>query len=101
VKPIPLEHVNVTDPQAVLLRERVKRYTMQTDSCDLLMGTLIAGVSLGATQASVTHKLKRVPQGWQVVGKDAESDVWESKVRDDGCLYLTASATVTVDLWVF
>ena len=61
----------------------------------------IVEVSLSTTATSVEHKLDAVPNGFLVIGKDANADVWESAVSDKRFLYLISDTTVNVKLYIF
>ena len=68
----------------------------------LLNGVLLTGVELGSTATQVPHSLGREPQGWIIVNKNADANVWQSsKDLSKAFVTLQASADVTVDLWVF
>lgn len=63
---------------------------------------VLTGITLvqGQTNA-VPHKLGRKPYGSNVIYSNTQYDVWNVKASDNLCVYLTCSATVTVDLIVF
>jgi hypothetical protein len=58
-------------------------------------------VAVGVTEAVVEHGLGRLPVGWEVVDKDAQGDVWRSRVSTSRFLYLTASAGMNVKIRVY
>lgn len=57
--------------------------------------SLILGVTV------VNHKLGRKPQGWTVIDINGAATVYRSQPFNDLTLTLTASAGVTVSLYVF
>jgi hypothetical protein len=66
----------------------------------LLAGRAIESVALTTGATAVQHKLGRVPRGWFVTDIDAAATVrrtaWSTKT-----LTLVASASCTVNLWVY
>lgn len=67
----------------------------------IVSGVLVQSVPLSATQTLVSHGLGRMPLSFAVLAPNASATVWESGTRTATQLALTASGTVTVDLWVF
>jgi hypothetical protein len=71
----------------------------------ILNGELVQDVSLvSGTDQAVSHKLSRKPNGFIVVDKNANADVWQSTTVNnikDRVLLLRASATVKISLWIF
>jgi len=68
----------------------------------LLNGSLLAGISLSTSEKSIDHKLGKKYQGFIITKLNANAVVWASSTTDsDKFLKLTASASCTVDLWVF
>lgn len=77
-------------------------FTQQFDTNPLISGRLISDVVLGATAVNIAHKLGRELQGWIVVDKNAQQDIWRSSTAlPKTFLTLTAAGTVTASLWVF
>lgn len=71
-------------------------------SIPLLDGRLIEGLILDSVGVDVEHKLARAVRGWLIVDIDDFATVIRSASADETkLLRLTASATVTVSLWVF
>lgn len=68
-------------------------------------GVMLSGVKLTTGSVNnVEHKLGRVLQGWQVIGRDSNAQIWDSQadnVFKAKFLALNCSADVTVNLWVF
>lgn len=64
-------------------------------------GNLLEGVALSTTDTEVHHGLGRKPRGWVVVDQDADARVWRSVASTSSTLTLQASASVTINLWVF
>lgn len=72
---------------------------------EILDGVLLVGVGVTAgTPLILSHTLARTLQGWIVVGRNANAVVWDSQATNptpERTLILNASATVTLNLWVF
>lgn len=68
---------------------------------DSLYGVTLKDVAIGTSETVIAHKLGRNPQGWIIVEKNANSDVWSSSTKDGRFLYLMATAAVTVTLYVW
>lgn len=84
------------------LQERLQEFFQPIVSCPLLDGVLVTNVALNTTPTKVEHKLRRAPLGYIIVRQNANSVVYESsKDLPTSFITLTASAAVTVDLWVF
>lgn len=67
-------------------------------------GRLIGTTALGAAAVDVAHGLDRAWQGWLLVDKDAQQDVWQDTtvaVDSTKFLRLIAAGVVNVKLWVF
>lgn len=76
---------------------------------DLIKSQFLSGVFVEKTLASgtdniINHGLGVKVQGWTIVGKNANADIWESSSTNsfpDKQLLLRASATVTAKLYIF
>ncbi len=71
----------------------------------LFEGHLISGISIETgTVKVVNHKLGRKLQGYVVVLRSTESDVWDNQATNETpskTLELNTDANTTVTLWVF
>lgn len=67
-------------------------------------GILLQKVSLASGSNSINHLLQRKPIGWFITRQRSAATVYDtqdSNQRPELTLNLTASAAVTVDLYVF
>ena len=96
-----LEKINTPDELLNRIQDRLLAALNPVLKSQILDGRLVEGVVLGATQVSVAHGLDRSGVKFIVVSPQADARVWQSASADSKFLYLTASAAVTVDLWVF
>ena len=52
------------------------------------------------TTLSLSHKLNRIPLGYIVTKKSADTNIWDTAI-DDKTISLVSSVSVVIDLWVF
>jgi hypothetical protein len=67
-------------------------------------GIILQSVSLAIGTNTIKHNLNRVLQGWHLVRKRANSDIYDeqdSNQNQDKYLVLNSSAQVVVDIYVF
>ena len=87
------------------IQERIEDVFLPVSDASIIDGKLITGQELASGSTSIiSHNLGRNLKGWIVVGKNAAAHVYDSQESNsdpDKFLHLTASGTVTVDLWVF
>ena len=70
----------------------------------LLAGKILEKVALTSGSNTIRHTLGRVLKGWFIVRRRASATVYDTQDSNDTpqvTLLLTASANVTVDLYVF
>lgn len=70
----------------------------------LLDGVLLRGVALAAGSNPVAHGLGRAPVGWWPTRRSSAATLYDTQSTNAtpmATLALTASASITVDLWVF
>jgi len=69
---------------------------------DVNSGRVIEDITLSSGSVTeVGHTLGRTPQGFIVVRKDANADVWESSSPDNVSFFLTSDTSVTISIFVF
>jgi hypothetical protein len=69
-----------------------------------LNGILLKNISLSSGDNTINHKLGRNLQGWVLVRKRQSVDIYDKQDTNqmpDLTLVLNASATATIDLYVF
>lgn len=92
-------------PELTEVQRNIEEVLEPIIRANILDGLLIEDVRLTAGQDNaIPHQLTRVPQGWIIVRKNADSRVWENvtdnRIRNANLL-LQCSNDVTVSLWVF
>ena len=68
---------------------------------DFHYGLTVKDVALGVTEVSIPHRLGEIPNGWLIIDKNANEDIWSSTAKDGRFLYLTASGNVTVTIFIW
>lgn len=99
------ERVSVTDPELQSLQYRLEETLRPVTDSSIIDGRLIEDISLASgTTSKIAHKLGRKLRGWIVTGKNAAQHIYDDnsgKTDLDTYIHLTASGTVTVNIWVF
>ncbi len=96
--------VRVEDQSTNLLQDRLKQVLDVITSIPLLDGVTLRDVSLvNGTFRPQAHGLARPWRGFIVTKRTGDVRVWaQAPVADAGAfIYLQASTTATVDIWVF
>lgn len=73
----------------------------QLPKAAILDGHQIDDIELTTTTKAVPHKLGRLPRGYVVVRRNSGATFWEEDDANAINLYLQASASITVSLWVY
>ena len=95
-----LQKVQTNNPDIQQLQSQLTRVLDPLLRNILLDGTLIPDISVLTSNTMVPHNLNRPINGWIVVGKNANADIWQVS-KDTRFLTLIATAQVTCSLWVF
>lgn len=68
----------------------------------ILGGNQINDVNLVASKPlAINHLLQRMPQGWFLVDKTTNSQVWRTAPFTNTTITLEASANTTIDLYIY
>lgn len=95
----PLRKLTTDSPELNQVQEYMQQALAPVFGCPLLSGVHIETTLATGTQ-SVAHKLGRKPQGYIIVGKSANIDVWGNTFSKAN-LELQSSGAVTVKIWVY
>ena len=99
------ERVSTSDETLSRIQERIEDAFLPVSNASIIDGKIIKDVELASgTTKVLSHQLGRNLNGWIVVSKNAAQHVYDVQSSNDNLdkfLYLTASGTVTVNLWVF
>lgn len=91
-----------TAAEANRIQDHVGTLLNEVAAIPLLSGTAVNGIVLGATAVNVSHGLGRPWTNFLVTNRNANATVWASSTANAAqVLTLTASGTVTVNLWVW
>lgn len=71
-----------------------------TANSPLLNGRLVTGVAVGTIAAARNHGLGRTPQGWFIVDKTIDVNVWRT-AWDNRTITLDATSSATIAIYVF
>jgi hypothetical protein len=95
--------VQVADEALNRVQDRLKTVTDALVANLIMDGRLVTVTLTSGGFSAVSHGLARPPQGYLVVRRDANANIWDRPNSSDAFafLYLQPSATVTVTLWVF
>lgn len=98
-----LNFIGDAAPELKRLQDNVIRAVNPLSGSAVVDGVLIGPISLTTSFQPVAHKLGRQYRGWQVIRTNASATVWEDFTwnAQDATIYMRASATCTVYLWVF
>lgn len=97
-----MRHIGA-DPIVTKVQENVSQALQPLINSALSNGVLLKSVVIDG-DTDVNHKLGRAPQGWIIVRKRANVDVWDKQdtnLKPKLTLLLTSSAAVTIDLWIY
>ena len=89
------------DLTVMLMQTKWKSEIDPVISLPVLNGNLLTDIDLILGTTIVNHKLSRKPQGWFITDINGAATVYRSQPFNDKNITLTASAAVTVNLWVF
>ena len=98
------ESINTTDSDVRELQYRLSTVLRPVTKNPVLDGILLEDIVLGTSSTDVPHKLGRAARGYIPVKMNASANVYDeesSNSNKENFLKLKASASVTVNLWVF
>ena len=99
------EKIRTDDQNANRIQDKIEKFSSQFPDKAIIDGLALTSITLTAGSVNeINHQLGREIQGWIITGQNAQSDIWDSQSgnpRRERTLRLNASATVTVNLWVF
>lgn len=92
--------VQIADEKVNRMQGNVVQALNQVLKVPFMDGILLSGQSLAAGANTVNHRLQRNIQGYLILKQNAAATIFGSNYGRS-TFTLTASAAVTVDLWVF
>lgn len=94
------KRVSGATEEVAKLQTRLYEFFTQFTDNPLLNGVLLKNIELTTSNVNVNHTLGRECQGWIVINKNANADIWQTDASKS-IITLRATAAVKVDLWVF
>lgn len=76
-----------------------EEWTQQFKNNPFIVGNVLT-LSITATATAFNHGLSTTPQGWIILDKTANVDVWRT-AWDDKSITLRGSGSVSIKIWVF
>lgn len=95
-----LERIRTGDYNLEKIQQNLINFTGQFSKVQLLDGILLKGLVVN-TSLQLSHKLGRIPQGYIIVSKNANANVWNDIPFTKDFINLNSSGNVTIDMWVF
>jgi hypothetical protein len=104
--PKSFKRLEFKDKDVALLQQNCYLVFNEINHKEIIDGIVVRNVSIPTgSVVKVDHKLGRAPEGWIVIRKRANADVWDTQDANLSNksihLYLNSSADVVVDLWIF
>lgn len=92
----------VTDDRNInQLQDNVEQAITPIITSEIINGLIIKDIEvLTGTTKTIPHKLGRAPNGYAIIKRNANSQVWNGVINKKN-IELNSSANVTISLWVF
>jgi hypothetical protein len=91
--------IKVTDRELSQVQDNVAQILQPLSKNALLDGTFVT-VDLTSGSNTIAHRLQRLPLGWVITDRDTAATVYRT-AWDSANIFLTASGTVSVTLYVY
>jgi hypothetical protein len=95
-----LQRIQTDDGVLSQLQDNVQKALAPAGLSPFIGGTLLEGISLVSGSNTIPHTLKRTPTIWVLCDINSADTVYRT-AWDRTNIYLTASGTVTVSIWVY
>lgn len=82
------------------IQSNSSQFFRQIETFPFFNGNLLKDIVLTTTPLDVNHKLNRNPQGYFITKRSAGYIVYNQAI-DNKNIRLTATGTVTVDIWIY
>ena len=81
----------------------LRKLPIEINRGKILNNVIVNAITLDTNVSAISHTLNRRPQGWVIIRKDANADVWEPtpSASPSKLINLQASSTVTLDILFF
>ena len=94
-----LQRLRTSDYKLERIQQNTLDFVNQFKDNPILTGIHLKNIEINTT-LNLEHKLNRLPIGYIVTRRSADSTVWDTEITSD-VISLVSSASVTIDLWVF
>ena len=86
-----------------VIQRNTKEFVKQLEDNIILDGILLNDIVITTADTVIEHKLNRKFQGWMIVRKNANADVWESATQtlESKFITLKSDTTVTVSIYIY
>lgn len=97
-----MQRLSFTEAVLTRLQQAVAKVLDRVSDVPFMDGKLLSGISILVGVNEINHGLGRIPQGWFVtrMGAAGYTELNEES-RNSISIILSASATTTVDIWMF
>lgn len=99
-----IQRINTTDRIINMIQDNISNIVEPIASSEILDSLILPNVVLKTGSNSIPHKLTRTLVGWFIVRQRSAGTVYDTQDTNPNpavFLNLTASANMTVDLYVF
>ena len=94
--------LNIKDFETNQLQNNVAEFLNQVTSKSILDGRILENVAVSTTATEIAHGLGRKPLGYIIVKSNAHVTIYDTtSTTPTVTIKLTASATATINLWIF
>jgi len=86
------------------LQSNIEAAFLHIISKEIFGGSLKKDIAITTADTFIDHPLDREPNGWIIVRKNANADIWESSTINtfkERIIILKSDATVTASIWFF
>jgi hypothetical protein len=97
---MPYTRIQTSNADINRLQDNIAKVVNPLEVQPLAGGNMLKDVALTTSQTSVPHKLDHTPQFFIISDINANATVWRSATSDSQYIYLTASASCVVSMWV-
>ena len=94
------EVTNLGDYNTQKMQDSSALFLRQIEKFPMFSGNLLKDIALTNSAQDISHKLNRNPQGYLITKRSAGQTVYNSTMNDK-TIRLTATANVTVDIWIY
>lgn len=98
-----IRKIRVKDAELEAVQTNFAQVMIPVLKSDIIDGVLVTDIVLSTGANRVPHTLSRVPLGWVIVDRNAAATVHRTPtgITDSLTMALTASAPITISIWVF